>query len=233
VGRVAFKRRVIPLKGDHVFALPYASRLSTFRAPRWGTPANLPPCRWRDATSRKLAPFSHRSASRIFIRQPGSIPSPVVTQDGDHQPLGGEKQAGLRPLPLPQLQGCSSSLLGRRTRRAGALPPARVGWPPPLPASGGGNHPPALRRRRPPAMPRRANCCCPARMQHSVLLLAFVARTGARTCRCALERPAFAGVPLVERRTLPSVLTWWQPGEASPPSRPSAPPTDRPPALWL
>jgi hypothetical protein len=88
VGRVAFKRRVIPLKGDHVFALPYASRLSTFRAPRWGTPANLPPCRWRNATSWKLVPFSHRSASRIFIRQPGRIPSPVVTQDGDPQPLG-------------------------------------------------------------------------------------------------------------------------------------------------
>jgi hypothetical protein len=33
VGRVAFKRRVTPLKGDHVLALPYASCLSTFRAP--------------------------------------------------------------------------------------------------------------------------------------------------------------------------------------------------------
>jgi hypothetical protein len=197
VGRVAFKRRVIPLKGDHVFALPYASRLSTFRAPGWGTPAILPPCRWRNATSWKLAPFSHRSASRIFIMQPGCIPSPVVTQDGDHQPLDGEKQAGLRPPPLPQLQGCSSSLLGRRARRAGALPPARVGWPPPLPASGGGNHPPALRRRRPPAMPGKANCCCPARMQHFGLLLAFVARTGARTCRCALERPTFASADVV------------------------------------
>jgi hypothetical protein len=30
------------LKGDHVFALPYASRLSTFRTPGWGTPAILP-----------------------------------------------------------------------------------------------------------------------------------------------------------------------------------------------
>jgi hypothetical protein len=119
VGRVAFKRRVTPLKGDHVFALPYASRLSTFRAPGWGTPAILPPCRWRNATSWKLVPFSHRSASRIFIRQPGRIPSPVVTQDGDHQLLGGEKQAGLRPLPLPQLQGCSSSVLGRGVRRVG------------------------------------------------------------------------------------------------------------------
>jgi hypothetical protein len=35
-------------------------------------------------------------------------------------------------------------------------------------------------------MPGKANCCCPARMQHSVLLLAFVARTGVKTCRCAL-----------------------------------------------
>jgi hypothetical protein len=60
-----------------------------------------------------LVPFSHRSASRIFIRQPGCIPSPVVTRDGDHQFQGGEKQAGLRPLPRPQLQGSSSSLLGQ------------------------------------------------------------------------------------------------------------------------
>jgi hypothetical protein len=221
------------LKGDHVFALPYASCLSTFRAPGWGTPTILPPCRWRNATSWKLVPFIHRSASRIFIMQPGCTPSPVVTQDGDLQPLDGEEQAGLRPPPLPQLQGCLSSLLGRRARRAGALPPARVGWPPPLPASGGGNHPPALRRRRPPAMPGKANYCCPAKMQHSVLFPAFVARTRARTCRCALEWPAFAGAALVERRTPPSVLTRWQPGEASPPSRPSAPPTGRPPALWL
>jgi hypothetical protein len=30
--------------------------------------------RWRNATSWKLVPFSHRSASRIFIRQPGRSP---------------------------------------------------------------------------------------------------------------------------------------------------------------
>jgi hypothetical protein len=153
---------------------PHASRLSTFRAPRWGAPAVLPPYRrWGNATSQKLVPFSHCSASRIFIRQPGCIPSPVVTQDGDHQFDGGEKQTGLRPLPLPQLQGSSSSLLGRRARRAGALPPARVDRPPLLPASGGGNHPPALWRGRPPTMPGKANCCCPARMQHSVLCPRF------------------------------------------------------------
>jgi hypothetical protein len=124
------------LKGDHVFAPPYASRLSTFRAPEWGTPAILPPCRWRNATSRKLVPFSHRSASRIFIMQPGCIPSPVVTQDGDHQPLGGEKQARLRPLPLPQLQGCSSLVLGRGVRRVGVSPCAGGG--PLLPSVIGG-----------------------------------------------------------------------------------------------
>jgi hypothetical protein len=99
----------------------YASRPSTFRAPGWGAPAVLSPCRhWRNATSWKLVPFSHRSASRIFIRQPGRIPSPVVTQDGDHQFDGGEKHTGLRPLPLPQLQGFSSSVLRRGVRRVGA-----------------------------------------------------------------------------------------------------------------
>jgi hypothetical protein len=52
----------------------------------------LSSCRhWRNTTSRKLVPFSHRSASRIFIRQPGCIPSPVVTQDGDHQMVGRSK----------------------------------------------------------------------------------------------------------------------------------------------
>jgi hypothetical protein len=75
-----------------------------------------------NTTSRKLVPFSHRLASRIFIRQPGRTPSPVATQDGDHQPLGGEKQAGQRPLPLPQLQGFSSSVLGRGVRRVGVGP---------------------------------------------------------------------------------------------------------------
>jgi hypothetical protein len=60
--------------------------------------------------------------------QPGCIPSPMVIQDDDHQFGGGEKQAGLRPLPCPQLQGSSSSLLGRRTGQVGAC--LRVGWRP-------------------------------------------------------------------------------------------------------
>jgi hypothetical protein len=41
-------------------------------------------------------------------------------------------------------------------------------------------------------------------------ILVFVARTGVRTCRCALGRPALAGVMLVGRWTPPLVLRWWQ-----------------------
>jgi hypothetical protein len=50
----------------------------------------------------------------------------MVIQNDDHQFGGGEKQAGLRPLPRPQLQGSSSSVLGRRAGRVGAY--LRVGW---------------------------------------------------------------------------------------------------------
>jgi hypothetical protein len=120
------------LGGSHAFAL--SSCIVPFRLPSpWmGAPALLSSyCCWRSATSQRLAPFSHRSASRIFIRHPGCIPSPMVTQDGDHQLNGGEKQVGLRPLPRPQLQGSSSSLLGRRASWAGALPPVWADMPPP------------------------------------------------------------------------------------------------------
>jgi hypothetical protein len=168
VGRAVFKKGSTPRAVAMPSHSPHASHPSTFRAPGWGAPALPSSCRLRSVTLRRWAPFSHRSTSRIFIRQPGCIPSPMVTQDGDHHVEGGEKQAGLRPPPRPQLQGSSSSLLGRRARRAGAC--LRVGWRP-ASSSGiwGGNHPPALRRRRPPAMRGKANCCCLARVQHSVL----------------------------------------------------------------
>jgi hypothetical protein len=119
VGRVAFKKGSSPWVVATPSHSPHALRPSTFRAPGCGAPALLSSCCcWRSATSRRLAPFSHRSASRIFIRQPGCIPSAMVTQDGDHRFDGGEKQAGLRPLPpRPQLQGSSSSLLGRGASR--------------------------------------------------------------------------------------------------------------------
>jgi hypothetical protein len=95
VGRAAFKRGVTPLEGDHVFAHPYASCLFTFQASGWGISAVFPPRRWKNATPWEWVPFSHRSASRIFISQPGCSPLPGVTQDGDHQPLDGEEQDGL------------------------------------------------------------------------------------------------------------------------------------------
>jgi hypothetical protein len=108
---------------------PHALRPSAIRAPGWGAPVLPSSCGcWRSTTPRGLALFSHRSASRIFITQPGCSPPPMVIHRDDHQPCGGEKQAGLRPLPRPQLQGCSSSGLGRGAYRVGAC--LRVGWRP-------------------------------------------------------------------------------------------------------
>jgi hypothetical protein len=132
----------MPLHSSH------SSRLSTFRAPKWGAPV-LPSscCCWRSATSWGLA---HRSALRIFIMQPGCSPSPVVTQDDDRQPCHGEERAGPWPLPCPQLQGCSSSVLGRRASRVGALPSAWAGDPLLPPAFGGEG--------RSPAYAEEANC---------------------------------------------------------------------------
>jgi hypothetical protein len=125
------------LEGNHVLRAPLMHRaFPPSEPPGWGTPAVLPPCRRRNATSWKLVPLSHRSTSRIFIMQPGCIPSPAVTQDGDLQLDGGEKRAGLRPLPLPQLQGCSSSVLGRGVCRVGVGPCAGGG--PLLPSVIGG-----------------------------------------------------------------------------------------------
>ena len=121
MGRSAFKKGSIP----RAVAMPshssHSSLLSTFRAPRWGAPV-LPSscCCWRSATSWGLALFRHRSASRIFITQPGCSPPQAVTQDDDRRPRGGEERAGPWPPPYPQLQGCSSSVLGRRVHRVGA-----------------------------------------------------------------------------------------------------------------
>jgi hypothetical protein len=235
---------------------PHASCLSTFRAPRRGTPGILPSCRRRNATSWKLVPFGHRSAPRIFIMQPGCIPSPVVTQDGDHQLDGGEKRTGLRPPPRPQLQGSSSSLLGRRVRRVGGPPPRgsvtlffprrlgekgtfqlRGGFPQPrrgrrtTAAQPGCSIPSSVRTmvapragRPRPGLPRAdsrisgsPSTSCAAR----VALMFWAAPARARTCRCALRRPAPAG----------AVLRWWQPEKASLPTRLPTPPV--PPGLRL
>jgi hypothetical protein len=157
--------------------LLHPSRPSAFRASEWGTPVFAGGSRvraipsgglitgepalavgllilssscycWRSTTSWRLALFSHRSASRIFIMQPVCSPPPVAFLKDDHQPCGGEKQAGLRPPPHPQLQGCSSSSPGWRASRAGALPSAWSGDPLLPPAFVGEGHSPALRWRQ-------------------------------------------------------------------------------------
>jgi hypothetical protein len=256
VGRVAFKRRVTSLNGGHVFALPYAPCLSTFRSPGWGTPAILPPCRWRNATSRKLVPFSHRSASRIFIRQPGRIPSPVVTQDGDLQFDGGDKRTGLRPPPRPQLQGSSSSLLRRRVRRARGLPPrgsVTLFFPRRLGEKGifqlrGGFPQPRRGKRTAAAQP---GCSIPSSVRTMVAPRTGRPRLGlprvdsrargSPSTLCAVRAALIFWVAPARicrcalRRPAPAgaVLRWWQPEKASLPTRlptPPAPPGLRPSA---
>jgi hypothetical protein len=54
--------------------------------------------------------------------QPGRIPSPVVTQDGDHQPLGGEKQAGLRPCPSLSFKDFHHQCWGGECAELGSVP---------------------------------------------------------------------------------------------------------------
>lgn len=109
-------------EGNHVFFLPYASCLSIFQGPGWGVSAAFPPPCWRNATPWELVPLSHRSASRIFIMQPGCSPPPAVTRDDDLRLDGGGKRAGLRPLPLPRPQGFSSSRPRWKMRRVGGCP---------------------------------------------------------------------------------------------------------------
>jgi hypothetical protein len=152
VGGSTFKKGVDLSGSRHVSLLLQPSRLSAFRASIWGAPVFfggicikavffgdftageralvVAPlvlfsscCCWRGATPWELASFHHHSASRIFIMQPGCSPTPVVIQKDDYQPCGGEKQARLWPPSCPQLQGCSSSVLGRRVCRVGAPPP--------------------------------------------------------------------------------------------------------------
>jgi hypothetical protein len=154
---------------------------------------------------------------KVFIMQPGCSPPPAVTQDDDRQPCGGEERARPWPLPCPQLQGCSSSVLGRTVRRVGSR--LRVGSGPLLPSVFGGEG--CL----PSVALSAATCLAPrpgriwrcfrchllplgrsvaARPSHGCwshntlyaaravfvfwdsLVLAPVARTGVRTCRCAL-----------------------------------------------
>jgi hypothetical protein len=168
-GESRFNKGSIPRAVAMPSHSPHASRLPPSEPPYGGHPCCLCLAAVGGARPRRgLAPFSHRSASRIFIMHPGYIPSPMVIQDDDHQFGGGEKQARLQPLPCPQLQGSSSSSWGGGRSKSR---PASVWVGDPLlpPAFGGERHPPALRRRRPLVMRGKANCCFLDRVQLSVL----------------------------------------------------------------
>jgi hypothetical protein len=198
-------------------------------------------------TSWGLALSSHRSASRIFIMQPDCSSPPAVTRNDDRQPCGGKERVGLWSPSCPQLQGCSSFVLGGRASRVAVLPSTWADDPLLPPAFGGEGRSPALQRRQ------TATCClvgvwlsvhrtgdghavrrsatstalpappaAPGTVQDVVrrravstsldgLVLTPVARTGVRTSLCALGRPPFAGVALVRRWPLSSMLRWWPP----------------------
>jgi hypothetical protein len=85
-----------------------------------------------------------------FHHAAGCSPPPAVTQDDDRRPHGGEERAGPWPPPCHQLQGHSSSVLGRRVRRVGAC--LRMGRGPLLPALIGGEG-------RPPSVALAAAAC--------------------------------------------------------------------------
>ena len=136
VGGVAFKRRGAPFVRQPCLLPPLSAGSSRLPSPQMGGIRAFPPPRWRNATPWELVPLSHRSASRIFIMQPGRTPPPAVTQDGDLRLDGGGKRAGLRPLPLPQPQGFSSPGLGRGVCLVGVGP--CVGGGPLLPSVIGG-----------------------------------------------------------------------------------------------
>jgi hypothetical protein len=140
--------------------------------------------------------------------------------------FGGEKRVGLRPLPHPQLQGFSSSGLRRRSEASRGLPSRglasrfflpHLGVETILHLCGGGVLQPCRGRRTAAAQPGcsipssvRATAASHTRGSHNTSyavravlvfwdgpILVFVARTGVRTCRCALGRPALAGAVLV------------------------------------
>jgi hypothetical protein len=80
-------------------------------------------CCWRSTISWGLAPFRHRSASRIFVMQPCCGLPPVVIYMDDHQPCGGEKRAGLWPPPALSFKDVHHPRWGGRRAELGSCLP--------------------------------------------------------------------------------------------------------------
>jgi hypothetical protein len=112
VGRVAFKRRVTPSKGNHVSALSSCIMSFHLPSPRMGSTRvafvllSLGECNFAE-----VGTFQPSFGFKDFHQAARLHPLA-----GGHPFDGGEKRAGLRPLHRPQLQGSSSSLLGQRAR---------------------------------------------------------------------------------------------------------------------
>jgi hypothetical protein len=105
------------LGGSHAFAL--SSCVVSFRlpSPRMGSArAALLLLLLEERGLVEIGTFQPSLGFKDF-RRAARLPSPTNGQ------FGGEKRAGLRPLPRPQLQGFSSSGLRQRSAPSGGLPP--------------------------------------------------------------------------------------------------------------
>jgi hypothetical protein len=144
VRRSAYKRGIDPLGSDHAFVLP--SCIAPFRllSPRMGCSSALLLLSLEERGLVEIGTFQPSLGFEDFCRA-------ARLQSLTNGQFGGEKQAGLRPLPRPQLQGSSSPRLRRRSAPSGGLPPRGPVTLFFTPAFGGERHPPALRR-LPPAM---------------------------------------------------------------------------------
>jgi hypothetical protein len=129
VRRSAFKKGSTPLAVAMPSHSSHSSHISAFRAPRWGAPVLPSFCYClRSATPWGLVLSSRRSASRIFIMQPGCIPPPMVIQEDDHSFVVGKGEPSCG-LPLPS----ASRMFIIHAGEEGAPswgPAFRAGWRP-------------------------------------------------------------------------------------------------------
>jgi hypothetical protein len=208
VGRAAFKKGSIPRAVAMPSHSPHASHPSTFRALGWGAPALASSCCcWRSATLWWLAPFSHRSASRIFIIRAGeeggaswALPPRGPATRFFLRHSGGRassssaeeafsSHAGEGELLLPGQGAAIRPPPGRRSSRA------RAGHVQVSLHRGVAQH--AVRREggtRVLGRSRSRSC----------------GKNGS-ACRCTLGRPPLTGAVLVGRWLLSSVLRRWSP----------------------
>jgi hypothetical protein len=205
----------LPHGGWHLSAI---ARLQGFSS---GSPAAFPH-RW--------SPRMVTTGSMVGRSKPGCVLCPALSFKDLHHPCWG----GGRGEPGPAFAWAGIPL----------LPPAS-GVETILQLCGGGVLQPCRGRRTAAARP---GCSIPSFVRATVAgrtggshntsyaarevlvfwdgpVLVFVARTGVRTYRCALGRPALAGAVLVSRWTPSSVLR--QPEKVSPPTRSSASPALR------